>query len=239
MINETRKIYTMMYRHYGAQGWWPVLNVKTGLSVYSGATPLSNRVMFEICIGAILTQNVAWKNVEKSLYQLKKAGLLSPRKLESAGNDTIAAHIKSSGYYNQKAIKIKNFLSWFKSYNYSFSRLAGMDTEPLRNELLSVKGIGPETADSILLYALGRKIFVVDAYTKRVFTRLGLIDANWSYDDIQRFFHKKIHADSNLYNEYHALIVVHGKDFCKNMPICSRCCLSGICRNMPDENVRS
>ena len=182
MINEPRRIYKTLFRRYGVQGWWPVLNAKTGLSVYGGASPLNSRVMFEICIGAILTQNVAWKNVEKSLYQLKKAGLLSPRNLESAENTFIAALIKSSGYFNQKAIKIKNFLDWFKIFNYSFRRLEKMDTQTLRNELLSIKGIGPETADSILLYAFGRKIFVVDAYTKRVFTRLGLIDENWNYD---------------------------------------------------------
>ncbi len=238
MINETRRIYKTLLRRYGAQGWWPVLNVKTGLSVYRGTSSLNSRVMFEICIGAILTQNVAWKNVEKSLYQLKKSGLLSPGNLESAENNTIAGLIKSSGYYNQKAIKIKNFLAWFSTFNYSFTRLEKIETQALRNELLSVKGIGPETADSILLYALGRKIFVVDAYTKRVFTRLGLVEENWNYDQIQHFFHKKIPADTSLYNEYHALIVAHGKDFCKNRPLCSECCLYGLCRNRPEEDLR-
>lgn len=234
MINETRKIYRALLRRYGVQGWWPVLNIKTGLSVYGGNHPLNNRVMFEICIGAILTQNVAWKNVEKSLFHLKKAGLLTPRKLESAENALVASLIKSSGYFNQKAIKIKNFLEWFRKYNYSFRRLQQIDTQALRDELLSVKGVGPETADSILLYALGREIFVVDAYTKRVFTRLGLIDEDWNYDEIQQYFTRKLPADISMYNEYHALIVVHGKDYCKNRPQCDKCCLYGSCRNRPE-----
>lgn len=233
MINETRNIYRTLFRRYGTQGWWPVLNTKTGLSVYGGSSCLNSQKMFEICIGAILTQNVAWKNVEKSLYQLKKAKLLSPRDLNSAEHDVVAALIKSSGYFNQKTIKIKNFLEWFKTFNYSFRQLEKMDTQILRNELLSVKGIGPETADSILLYALGRKIFVVDAYTKRVFTRLGLVDENWNYDEIQQFFHKKIPSEIEYYNEYHALIVVHGKDVCKNRPSCAECCLFSLCTNKP------
>lgn len=238
MINETRRIYKTLIRRYGAQGWWPVLNSKTGLSVYGGGTDLTGRVKFEICVGAILTQNVAWKNVEKSLYRLKKAGLLFPRRLESAENSVIAGLIKSSGYYNQKAIKIKNFLAWFKTFNYSFKRLEKMNTRELRDELLSVKGIGPETADSILLYALGRKIFVVDAYTKRVFTRLGLVDENWNYSEIQQFFQKQITSDTLLYNEYHALIVAHGKDVCKNKPLCGLCCLAAFCKNSRGNDAR-
>ncbi|HQO40704.1 MAG TPA: endonuclease III domain-containing protein [Spirochaetota bacterium] len=234
MISETSKIYKILLRHYGAQGWWPVLNLKTGLSVYGHSVkPLNGRVMFEICIGAILTQNVAWKNVEKSLFQLKKEGLLTPRRLAAADNDTIASLIKSSGYYNQKVLKIKNFIAWFSTFNYSFRRLNKIDTRTLRGDLLSVKGIGPETADSILLYALGRKIFVVDAYTKRVFTRIGIIGEDWNYDKIQQFFHEKFCGDVSLYNEYHALVVVHGKDCCKTVPDCVNCCLAQLCRNKP------
>jgi len=229
-MKETVKIYNTLLKRYGVQGWWPVLNAKTGLSVYRGGFPDDAKVMFEICIGAILTQNVAWKNVEKSLAMLKSAKLLSPRVLHKTENDTIAALIRSSGYYNQKTIKIKSFLDWFKSYNYSFRKIGMMETAELRDELLSVRGIGRETADSILLYAMNRDIFVVDAYTRRVFTRLGLIDADSGYDDIQLYFHKNLPVDTALYNEYHALIVVHGKDYCRNTPLCDLCCLAKRCR---------
>lgn len=229
-MKEAVKIYNVFLKSYGAQGWWPVLNVKTGLSVYRGGFLSDGRVMFEICIGAILTQNIAWKNVEKSLANLKSAKLLSPRRLHGTGNNIIAGLIRSSGYYNQKAIKIKNFLDWFKSYNYSFKKISLMDTGTLRNELLSIRGVGPETADSILLYALDRKIFVVDAYTRRVFVRLGLIDESSGYDDIQSYFHKNFTGDTAMYNEYHALIVLHGKDYCRNTPLCGECCLSKKCR---------
>lgn len=228
-MNKTDRIYKLLLDNYGPQGWWPVLNVKTGHSVYSGVEALSSRVMFEICIGAILTQNVAWKNVEKSLVNIKTAGLLAPVALDSADNSAIAGMIKSSGYYNQKAIKIKNFLSWFKKYRFSFKKLESMETGMLRSELLSVNGIGPETADSILLYALQRKIFVVDAYTRRIFSRIGLVQADCSYDELQSFFHKTFSGETAMYNEYHALIVSHGKDICRNKPGCDNCCLHRYC----------
>jgi len=230
IVNSSESIYSSLLKRYGVQGWWPVLNPGTGCSVYSGGFPSGSRTMFEICIGAILTQNVAWKNVEKSLMQLKSSGLLSPRILHETENSVIAGLIRSSGYYNQKAIKIKSFLDWFRGYGYSFSRLQKLDTAVLRKELLSVRGIGPETADSILLYALNRKIFVVDAYTRRIFSRLGLVDPSCTYDDLQLFFHKKFHSDTAGYNEYHALIVAHGKEICKNRPLCTDCCLRSKCR---------
>ncbi len=237
-MNKVEKIYERLLIFHGSQGWWPVLNIKTGLSVYSGPAGINDRIRFEICIGAILTQNVAWKNVEKSLAMLKGAGLLAPRSLYSADQAQVAGLIRSSGYYNQKAMKIKSFLEWFRGHGFSFKKLEAMETPVLRDGLLSVKGVGPETADSILLYAMQRKIFVVDAYTKRIFSRLGLAGEDWTYGQVQDFFQKKFHGGVGEYNEYHALIVAHGKDICKNSPACLECCLARMCPSMtlPDHD---
>jgi len=228
-MNEAEKIYSMLAGTYRKQGWWPIYSKEKDSSEYGLGAPRDDADRFEIIIGAILTQNVAWINVEKALGALKKNKILSPRKLHKTDDQLIASCIRPAGYYNQKTIKIKNFLNWFRSLNYSFDELKKMKTEVLRKNLLEIKGVGPETADSILLYAMNRKIFVIDAYTKRIFSRLNLTSIDDSYDSVQEFFHKEFKGTIKKYNEYHALIVAHGKDICKNKPLCSDCCLKDTC----------
>ncbi len=200
-----------MYSHYGPQDWWP------------GDTP------FEITVGAILTQNVAWVNVSKAIANLKEEKLVTPKKLAGADPDIVKSLIRPAGYYNQKAQTLKDFLSWFSRYRYSFSMLQKRDTDELRRELIMINRIGPETADSILLYALERKLFVVDAYTKRIFSRVGVLNGDEGYQQVQEFFHRDFAGEMQEYNEYHALIVAHGKDVCKKTPLCDQCCIKNLC----------
>jgi endonuclease-3 related protein len=229
MIRDPAAIYRLFKKQYGSQGWWPLIDENTGESCYCIISKASDYEIFEISIGAILTQAVSWKNVEKALYNLKKAGLLDPVKLHKTPLNKIAEKIKPSGYFNQKALKIKNFLAWFEKYNFSSDKIVKCKTEDIRKELLSIKGIGPETADSILLYAFNRKVFVVDAYTKRIFSRLGLVNGKSSYNELQKFFHESFPGSVKIYNEYHALIVAHGKDICKSKPLCGECCFRSFC----------
>ena len=200
-----------MYSHYGPQGWWP------------GDTP------FEIAVGAILTQNVAWVNVSKAIANLKEEKLVTPKKLAGADPDIVKSLIRPAGYYNQKAQTLRDFLSWFSRYRYSFSMLQKRSTDELRRELIMINRIGPETADSILLYALERKLFVVDAYTKRIFSRVGVLNEKEGYQQVQEFFHRDFSGEIQEYNEYHALIVAHGKDVCKKNPLCDHCCIKNLC----------
>lgn len=228
-INQLNRIYSIMARTYGKQGWWPIYSPAKGSSEYGLNAPGDDNDIFEIIIGAILTQNVAWVNVEKALCALKKNRLLSPKKLHKTDDSLIASCIRPAGYYNQKTIKIKNFLNWFKEMGYSFDEMKSMKTAVLRERLLGINGIGPETADSILLYAFNRKIFVVDAYTKRIFSRLALTSADDTYVKVQEFFHREFKGTVKKFNEFHALIVVHGKDICRNKPLCPECCIKEIC----------
>jgi endonuclease-3 related protein len=223
-------VYTRLLAFHGPQGWWPIVNTDLGTGEYHVKAPRSEADFFEIAIGAILTQNISWKNVDTSLVVLKKKDLLAPGKLMKVGNTRLAGLIKSTGYYNQKTKKIKNFLRWYGTYNYDWQLLKIKNSAVLRDELLSINGIGPETADSILLYALGKKIFVVDAYMVRIFTRLGVLSGTEKYHDIQDLFHKRFRGRLIEYNEYHALVVAHGKDFCKKKPSCGKCCLIRYCR---------
>lgn len=229
MTPEPGEIYSVFLRKYGKQGWWPVYNTGTSTSIYGTGAPHNDTDRFEIVVGAILTQNISWKNVEKALGSLLRGKILSPLKLHRADDRLISECIRPAGYFNQKTKKIKNFLDWFKTYNYSFDELAKLKTGILRQRLLEINGVGPETADSILLYALNRKIFVVDAYTKRIFSRLGLTDINDSYDSIQQLFQREFRGGIRKYNEFHALIVTHGKDVCKNKPLCDNCCIRNFC----------
>lgn len=191
--------------------------------------------MFEICVGAILTQNVAWKNAEKALCNLKHAGMLDPEKIEVAKLPGLGAMIRSAGYYNQKAKKLKHFTDWYRRFGYSASAIAALGRDRLRCELLAVSGIGPETADSILLYALGMRTFVVDAYTKRIFTRIGLIRRGENYEGIRVMVHRLFPSPASVYNEFHALIVAHGKDYCTKRPSCGACCLEPLCAKILDD----
>lgn len=212
MKKSLMTIYRKLYHDFGPQHWWP------------GETP------FEIAVGAILTQNTNWNNVERAITNLKSKRLLNARKLHSLRTGDIAQIIRPAGYYNVKARRLKAFIDFLVlKYGGSFKKMAGERTETLREQLLDVNGVGPETADSILLYALGRPIFVIDAYTRRVFSRHGLVGHDEPYDVYQRFFHAALKPDVGLYNEYHALLVLVGKTNCKpGKPLCVNCPLHGV-----------
>ncbi len=200
-------IYQKLYVAFGPQRWWP------------GKTP------FEVMAGAILTQNTNWTNVEKAIINLKRSKLLSAVRLYRSSVAKIARLIRPSGYYNIKAKRLKAFLDFlFKYYQGNIRKMSLADTLKLRQQLLMVNGIGEETADSILLYALNKPIFVVDAYTKRILSRHGLVKGDSSYQEVQNFFMKNLKNKVKLFNEYHALLVRLGKDFCfKTNPRCKDC----------------
>lgn len=182
-------------------------------------------------VGAILTQNTAWSNVEKAIAKLKKSGLLSVKRLREVRTARLASLIRSSGYFNQKAIKLKAFLSFLDGeYGGSLERMGRETIRALREKLLSVHGIGPETADSILLYAFEKRVFVVDAYTLRIFARHGFLHSRASYDEAQRFFMERLPSRARYYNEYHALIVRTGKEYCRKKPRCGGCPLNRFLR---------
>uniref|UniRef100_A0A7C3UU50 Endonuclease III domain-containing protein n=1 Tax=candidate division WOR-3 bacterium TaxID=2052148 RepID=A0A7C3UU50_UNCW3 len=205
-IEPLKKIYQILFDHFGPQGWWP------------GETEL------EIIIGAILTQNTSWKNVEKAIKNLKEKNLLEIKKLSRIRKDTLAQLIRPAGYFNIKSERIKEIVKFLvKRYNGNLSALKRKEGDVLRRELLSVKGIGKETADSILLYALKKPFFVVDAYTKRILSRHNLITKDATYDEIQNFFHKNLPREEKVYNEFHALLVRLGKTYCRKKPNCSNC----------------
>lgn len=188
------KMYNKMYEELGPSYWWP------------GDT------VFEICVGAILTQNTNWNNVEKAIFNLKSNNLLTPKKLFFLDNDELANFIRPAGYFRIKTTRLKNFLLFLKQeVNFEIERLKGYSLYDLRNKLLRVKGIGPETADSMLLYAFEKEIFVVDAYTHRIFNRHSLIGDEVSYEALQEFCMNNIPKDIQIYKEFHALLVRIGK----------------------------
>jgi endonuclease-3 related protein len=201
------EIYKKLYDYFGPQHWWPA------------QTP------FEVMVGAILTQNTNWSNVEKAIQNLKRKKLLSAKKLYRLPEKKLAALIRSAGYYNIKANRLKNFLDFFiKKYKGDIRKLSKGNTRVFREALLSVKGIGAETADSILLYALNKPIFVVDAYTKRILARHKIVSPDAGYAEVQGIFMQNLKKDQKLFNEYHALLVKLGKEFClKNKPKCGLC----------------
>ena len=204
-------IYERLYDHYGSQHWWP------------------GETCFEIIIGAILTQNTSWNNVEKAITNLKEKGCLSPAKLHAMDPKEIAPLIRPAGYFNLKTQRLKSFLKWlFEQHDGSLEALQAISTSSLRKNLLSIKGIGPETADSICLYAFDKPVFVIDAYTARIFGRHGMLEPGCGYHDIQELFHSGLGKDTNLFNEYHAMIVQLGKEHCKRKPICAGCPLEDL-----------
>ncbi len=219
-------VYEKLLSTYGEQGWWPLIVKKAGSFEvrYDPSFKLREKSLsekFEISVGAILTQNTSWKNVEKALLNLKSENLLSPEKIIQS---SIKGLIKPAGYYNIKERKLKEFSKFFIEYKKNF------DSNNISREmLLSVWGVGRETADSILLYALNKPFFVVDAYTRRLFSRLNLINEKDDYDKIQLFFHKNLPLDYKLFNEFHALIVEHAKRHCRKKPLCQGCVLRTIC----------
>jgi endonuclease-3 related protein len=215
--NLLMEIYHRLFKAYGPRHWWP------------GETP------FEVMVGAILTQNTSWKNVEKAIQSLKNKGSLSPEGIYRLKKSQLASLIKSSGYYRIKADRLKAFVNFlFEKYDGNISRMRKEELRTLRQKLLGVKGIGPETADSILLYSLGKPIFVVDAYTKRILSRHGMISERDSYEETQRLFANHLPHHKRLFNEYHALLVHLGKTVCKKIPRCDICPLRRIAKTMKE-----
>jgi endonuclease-3 related protein len=206
------ELYERLFEAFGPLHWWPAES------------------RFEVIMGAVLTQNTAWRNVEKGIAALKARDLLSPEAMYNIPLNKLAALIRPCGYYNIKAERLKSFVMFlYKGYEGDLDKLLGIELITLRKELLSVKGIGPETADSIILYAAQKPSFVVDAYTQRVLYRHHLIPNDVSYDMIQNFFMDRLPRDVQLYNEYHALLVHLGKSFCsKTRPKCVQCPLEGF-----------
>lgn len=206
-------VYQRLLDAYGPQGWWP------------GETP------FEVMVGAILTQSAAWSNVEKAIHNLKEANVLDIQSLRLLPQGDLARLIYPSGYYNAKALKLKSLVEWLAvEFGGDLDRVFSLDRAELRSGLLGVHGVGEETADSIVLYAACKPIFVIDAYTRRILGRLGLAPEVDSYASYQALFMDNIAHDIDMFNEYHALLVRHGKDVCKSRPNCLPCCLRDYCQ---------
>ena len=205
------EMYESLMHTVGPRYWWP------------GESP------FEVIVGAILTQNTSWANVEKAIDNLKKAGILNPLGIRGLDGDELAQIIKPSGFYRLKASRLKRFVDFFcDEFDGNMSRMRSQDLGSLRERMLKVDGIGPETADSILQYALGKPIFVVDAYTRRIFSRHNLISEKWSYEEVQDMVMGELRRDVGIYNEFHALLVFLGKSWCRRIPRCDGCPLEGL-----------
>jgi endonuclease-3 related protein len=205
-LKELLSIYHTLLSFFGEQGWWPA------------DTP------FEVMVGAVLTQNTAWRNVERAIENLKKEGVLTPLGLKGIDEARLAELIRPAGYYNVKAKRLKSLIKFLDGgYGGDLMKMFSEPLSSLREEILTIKGIGPETADSILLYAGEKPIFVVDAYTRRILSRHGMITDGTSYGDIQSLFMRSLPQDVSLYKEYHALFVQLAKTFCKTKPHCAEC----------------
>lgn len=202
--------YGRLYAAHGPQHWWP------------------GETAFEIMVGAVLTQNTAWTNVERAIANLRQAGALSPEAIVAAHPRRLASWLKPSGYFNVKAKRLRAFCRWLIAQG-GVESLKEMPTSALRVALLSVYGVGPETADDILLYAFARPVFVVDAYTRRVFARMGAIVGDENYEVLRLWLERAVPRDVAVYNEYHGLIVRHGKETCRTRPRCDACCLATLC----------
>ena len=222
--SHLQEVYGRLYSAYGPQGWWP------------GHGPI------DVVLGAILTQSAAWPNVEKALNNLKAAGCFSLEAIQRMSQDELAAIIRPSGYFNAKARKLKAFAAYIHDFNNLGSNSGGFnsgdltaflsqDLEPLRSQLLSIHGIGPETADDIVLYAAGKPSFVIDAYTRRILSRMGVLPdvATNRYATFQDLFHHNLPLDAEMFNEYHALLDRHAKEACSKTPRCAGCCLLDQC----------
>ena len=200
------EMFTLLSNHFGPQNWWPA------------------ETELEMMVGAVLTQNTNWKNVERAIENLKRRSILSLESLRSLSAAEIAHNIRPAGYYNIKAKRLKNLISFLvESYQADLTLFFQDETQSLRQGLLSVKGIGPETADSILLYAVRRSVFVIDAYTHRILCRHNMSEEQATYDELQALFMDHLPEDPALFNEFHALIVQVGKAYCRKKPLCNRC----------------
>jgi endonuclease-3 related protein len=206
-------IYCRLLGRFGPQHWWPA------------------EEPFEVIVGAILTQSAAWGNVEKAIKNLRGAGALSPQALRKLPRAKLAELVYPCGYYNAKALKLKAFALWLGNhYQDDLNKLFALGAADLRRHLLDVHGIGQETADSIILYAAGKPVFVIDAYTRRIMGRLGLAPERDSYAAYQALFMENLPGDAKIFNEYHALLVCLGKKVCRRQPLCADCCLNDICQ---------
>ena len=213
-LDALHSIYRTLLDHYGPQQWWPA------------ETP------YEVLVGAILTQNTAWTNVEKAIANLRQADALTPEGILRLAEDKLQLLIRPAGFFRQKAARLQAVSRLLvQDYRGEIAQICAGDLAEARKRLLALHGVGPETADSILLYAASRPTFVVDAYTGRLFTRLGILSGHERYEAIRTLFMQNLPEDVQLYNEYHALIVVHCKDFCrKHNPDCPPCPLNDTCR---------
>ncbi|MEJ2575017.1 MAG: endonuclease [Gammaproteobacteria bacterium] len=211
------KVHDMLLAHYGRQHWWPA------------------RTCFEVMVGAVLTQNTAWTSVEKAITRLHAAQALDAEVILHSPQRRVAEWIRPAGYFNVKAKRLRNFCAWYLARG-GEKKLRRFDTPALRRELLSINGVGPETADDILLYAFHRPVFVIDAYTRRLLSRLRLAPGDVAYDELRVQIEQTLKRATRgrrelvpLFNEYHALIVRHAKDICRPRPRCEICCLSRRC----------
>lgn len=207
---KLRAVFKALHGCHGPQHWWP------------GETP------FEIMVGAVLTQNTAWSNVEKAIANLAARDKLSVAGILAARKDHLARWLRPSGYFNVKATRLKNFCRWYQAAG-GHDSLARLETGALRAALLEVNGVGAETADDILLYAFERPVFVIDAYTRRLFSRLQLFSGDEPYEVMRLTIEQALGPDVPLYNEYHALIVRHAKEVCRVRPLCAQCVLKRSC----------
>lgn len=205
-----KQVFNRLFNAYGPQHWWP------------GETP------FEVMVGAVLTQNTAWTNVERAIANLKANDSLEPHAIIAVSHAKLATWLQPSGYFNIKATRLRNFCHWYLAHG-EFAGLQQWDTETLRKGLLSVNGVGPETADDMLLYAFERPVFVIDAYTRRLFSRLDMVAGDEGYEHLRALFEAKLPLEVPLFKELHALIVQHAKDVCKKRPLCAACCLKKTC----------
>ncbi len=203
-------LYQQLDSAYGHQAWWPA------------------KERFEILVGAVLVQNTAWINVEPAIENLRQRNWLEAKSLLLAGEPALHEAIRSSGSFRVKTGRLLNLCRWFTGSG-GFQRLDKQDTTALRESLLTVKGIGPETADAILLYAFKRPVFVVDTYTRRVLSRLGWLPGRASYEELRAVFELTLPADSDLFGQYHALFVEHAKRNCRTRPLCKDCLLNEQC----------
>ena len=233
-----RHIYNILLAHFGPQGWWPVTPAGGESPLYSGG-PRTDAGRLEVVIGAILTQNTSWHGAGLALVNLTRNGCLNFIALRELAEGELAGLIKSSGYYNQKAKKIKRLINFlWDRYGADWPNFFSEPVEKMRSLLLNLNGIGPETADSVILYAAGRPSFVIDNYTRRLFYRLGLTPENIDYAELKKKFEENLPSRSDLYGEYHALLVKHGKDCCRaRSPVCERCPLDDICQRKGVEST--
>jgi endonuclease-3 related protein len=208
---DVKALYDRLYDRYGDLRWWPAKDP------------------YEVMVGAVLTQNTAWGNVEKAIARFD--GRLSPRFVEAASDADLAEIIRPAGFFNQKSAYLKTLTAWFKHYDYSVHSVRAQSRDKLRGELLALRGVGPETADSVLLYAFDFPVFVVDAYTMRLLSRLSAQEEPIRYDDAKTLFEAGL--DASLYNNAHAAIVVNAKEHCRTKPVCKSCPLADMCETAP------